>query len=212
MLVLAYLVLGFATLNTLSGFVGVWLHLMPMRPCLDVTIRDASLWCRLLHAYLSHFSLHVMILLTMLVYATSLLFMHLYTLVYMFMYESWLLVCRIYFNTMMLWTPDPNLHLSLMDTPFCLLSCLFTFCLFVCFLACLPPHLFARILVSMFAMSITTICFMPFPTLSALFSFIACLLVSCLCLCMYTHGVRTHGARARFPRRKQKGMGASMSI
>ena len=42
MLVLASLVLGFATLDALSGFVVLWLHLMPMRPCLDVTIWDAS--------------------------------------------------------------------------------------------------------------------------------------------------------------------------
>ena len=37
MLVLASLVLGFAMLDALSGFVVVWLHLTPMRPCLDVT-------------------------------------------------------------------------------------------------------------------------------------------------------------------------------
>ena len=36
-LVLASLVLGFATLDTLNGFVVVWLHSMPMRPCLGVT-------------------------------------------------------------------------------------------------------------------------------------------------------------------------------
>ena len=53
MLVLASLVLGFAMLDALSGFVVVWLHLMPIRPCLDVTICDASPWCRLLRAYLS---------------------------------------------------------------------------------------------------------------------------------------------------------------
>ena len=38
MLVLASVVLGFATFGTLSGFVVVWLHLMLMRPCLDVAI------------------------------------------------------------------------------------------------------------------------------------------------------------------------------
>ena len=42
MLVLASLVLGFATLDALSGFVVLWLHPTPMRPCLDVTIWDAS--------------------------------------------------------------------------------------------------------------------------------------------------------------------------
>ena len=62
--------------------------------------------------------------------------MHLYMLVYMFMHESFLLVCHPYFNTMKLWTPDSNLHLSLTDTPFCLLTCLFAF-LLVCLLSCL---------------------------------------------------------------------------
>ena len=33
----------------------MWLYLMPMRPCLDVTAWKASPWCRLLHAYLSLF-------------------------------------------------------------------------------------------------------------------------------------------------------------
>ena len=42
MLVLASLVQGFATLDTFSGFVVMRLHPMPMRPCLDVTIWDAS--------------------------------------------------------------------------------------------------------------------------------------------------------------------------
>ena len=38
MLVLSSLVLGFAMLDALSGFVVVWLHPTPMRPCLDITI------------------------------------------------------------------------------------------------------------------------------------------------------------------------------
>ena len=42
MLVLASLVLGFAMLDALSRFVAMKLHLMPVRPCLDVTIWDAS--------------------------------------------------------------------------------------------------------------------------------------------------------------------------
>ena len=50
---------------------------------------------------------------------------------YMSMHESCLLACRPCFNTMKLWTSDPNLHLSPTDTTFCLLSCLFAF-LFVC--------------------------------------------------------------------------------
>ena len=53
MLVLASLVLGFATLGAFSGFVVVRLLPMPMKPCLDVTIWGASPWCRFLCMYLS---------------------------------------------------------------------------------------------------------------------------------------------------------------
>ena len=42
MLVLASLVLGFAMLDAISEFMVVRLHPTPMRPCLDVTIWDAS--------------------------------------------------------------------------------------------------------------------------------------------------------------------------
>ena len=63
---------------------------------------------------------------TKLVCATHWLYMHLYMLAYMSMHESCLRVCRPYFNTMKLWTFDPNQRLSLADIIFCLLSCLFT--------------------------------------------------------------------------------------
>ena len=59
-LVLASLVLGFTMLDALSKFVVVWLHLTLTRPCLDVTIWNASTWCQLLHAYLSPFPLRAM--------------------------------------------------------------------------------------------------------------------------------------------------------
>ena len=123
-------------------------------------------------------------MLAMLVCATRWLSMHSYTLTYMSMHESCLLVCRQCFNIMKLWTFDPKLHLSLTDT---------TFCVFICFLACLlaMPIMFTR--------------FMPFHTLFASFPSIACLFVSCLCLCMNAHRAKTHGARVQFPRRKQKG-------
>ena len=75
------------------------------------------------------------VMLTMLVCATRWLSMHFYTLAYMSMHESWLLVCRPCLNTMKLSTFDPNLHLSLANTIFCLLSCLFAFSL-VCMLSC----------------------------------------------------------------------------
>ena len=79
----------------------------------------------------------------MLVRATRWLSMHLYTLAYMSMPESCLLVCHPCFNTMKLWTSDPNLHLSLTKTTICLLSCLFAFllvCLLSCFFSCHAYH------------------------------------------------------------------------
>ena len=141
-------------------------------------------------------------MLAMLVHATCWLFMHLYMLAHMSMHESCLLVCRPCFNTMKLWTFDPNLHLSLADTIFCFLSCLFAFLLailLVCLLACLLTSLFLRFpcLSCLSALCLFHTHFASLPS-------IACLLVSYLCLCMYTHGVRTHGARARSPKRKQK--------
>ena len=127
---------------------------------------------------------------TMLVCATRRLSLHLYMIAYISMHESCLLVCRPCFNTMKLWTLDLNLYFSLSDTPF------------VYLLACLPFYSFAYFL-AMLAMPIMLICFIPLSyTLSISFA-IACLLVSCLCLYMYTHG-----ARAQSPRRKQKGWGS----
>ena len=142
MLMLASLVLGFPMLDALSGFVVAWLHPTPMRPCLDVTIWDASPLCWLLRAYLS-FSSPCDAMLTMFVRATRWLSMHLYTLAHMFMHESCLPVCCPCFNTMKLQKFDPNLHWSLVDTTFCLLSCLFAFwlvCLLSCFFACHVYH------------------------------------------------------------------------
>ena len=119
-----------------------------------------------------------------------------YMLVYMSMHESCLLVCHPCFNTMKLWTFDPNLHLSLADTIFYVLSCLFAL-LFVCLLS----HMLRLPCPS----CLSAPC--PFHMLFVHFPSIACLLVSCLCLCMYAHGVRTLGARTRSPKYKQKGGG-----
>ena len=82
-------------------------------------------------------------MLTMLDCATRWLSMHLYMLAYMFIHESCLLVCRLCFNTMKLWSFDHNLHLSLTDATFCLLSYLFAFLLvrlLSCFFACYVYH------------------------------------------------------------------------
>ena len=150
-------------------------------------------------------------MLTMLVCATRWLSMHLYTLAYMFMHESCLLVCRPYFNIMKSWTSDPNLHLS--PHGHHLLFAFFLVRLFACFHVCLPSSLLAYLvachvsyhmlcLLRLYACLLCTHCALSMH----LFLSIACLLVSCLCLCMYTHGARTHRARARSPRHKHVDM------
>ena len=80
-------------------------------------------------------------MLTMLVYATHWLYMHLYTFACMSMHESCSLVCCPYFNTSKLWTSDLNLHLSLAYTTFCSFSCLCAFSL-VCLLSCYACHVY----------------------------------------------------------------------
>ena len=135
-------------------------------------------------------------MLTMLICAIRWLYMHLYALAYMPMHESYLLVCCPYFNTMKLWIPDQNLHFSLVDATFCLLFCLFAFSpiwLLSCFSACHVYH--AYMLYASFIYS------------THLFLSIACLLISCSCLRMYTNGEMMHEARAWSPRHKQKGQG-----
>ena len=111
-------------------------------------------------------------MLVILVCATHWLSTHLYMLVYMFMHESCLLVCCPCFNTMKLWASDPNLHLSLADTTFCL-----HLALFVCLFVCLPVFSFCAPCLSyllshaMLAMSIMFICFMPLSHALCIFSF-----------------------------------------
>ena len=83
--------------------------------------------------------------------------MHLYTLAFMSMHESCLLVCRSCFNTMKLWTFDPNLHLSPVDTTFC------------CLLTCLPSHLFACLpFSSLVCLSCCLSCLLPYAMLALL--------------------------------------------
>ena len=108
-------------------------------------------------------------MLIMLVYATHWLFMYLYTLAYMFMHESCLLVCHPCFSTMKSWTFDPNLHLSLVDTPFCVFSLLVCpICLLVSFLAfvtCYACHIYLACLLCILML------------LSTFFPSVVCLLV-----------------------------------
>ena len=152
-------------------------------------------------------------MLTMFFCATHWLSIYLYMLSYMFMHESCLLVCHPYFNTMKSWTSDPNLHLSPVDTTFCFPFCFFVFYL-VCLLAC-PFAFLLSCLTLIFACHVShhMLCLPYLSCLSAytlcalsmhLFLSIAYMMVSCSCLCMYTHGARTHGAKARSSKHKQK--------
>ena len=91
------------------------------------------------HLGIHHHDANCNDMLTMLVCTTCWLSLHPYTLAYMSMHKSYVLVCHPCFNIMKLWTFDPNLHLSLSNTTFCLPSCfvcLFVY-LFACFLVCL---------------------------------------------------------------------------
>ena len=103
-------------------------------------------------------------MLTMLDCATCWLSMHLYMLAYMFMHESCLLVCHPCFNTIKLWTFDHNLHLSLTETTFCLLSYLFAFVLvrlLSCFFACYVYHaylLYASFICSLHLFLLLLVC------------------------------------------------------
>ena len=119
----------------------------------------------------------------------------------MSMHESYLLVCRPYFNTMMLWTLDPNLHLSPADTTFCLFLCFFPF-LLICLLSplvvCPYPYFYACHIYLACSLFILLLLCSHFPSLLVCW-------FSCFCLFMYTYGARTHGARAWSLRCKQKG-------
>ena len=82
--------------------------------------------------------------------------------------------------------------------------------LFVCPFACLSSFLFACSLAFLFLClpclsHLFALCL--FYMLFASFPSIACLLVSFVCLCMYTHGAWMLGDMAQSPRRKRKGRG-----
>ena len=102
-------------------------------------------------------------MLAMLVYATHWLYMLLYTLAYLSIHKSCLLVCRPCFNIMKLWRFDPNLHLSLTDTTFCSFFCLFAFSL-VCLPSCYTCLVYHAYLFYAFSY---TLCIFPFHCLFA---------------------------------------------
>ena len=158
---------------------------------------DAWPWCRLLCAHLSPFLLCVMIRLPCLLchllafYASLHAYLHVH---------AWVLLASV--SPMLQHTKVMNIWSKPTFVPrgYHLLFAFLFVCLFACYLAYLPSCLFARML----AMSTCLSALCLFHTLFAHFPSIACLLVSCLCLCMYTHGARTLRARARSLGHKQK--------
>ena len=159
---LASLVLSFATLDAFSGFVVAWLHSTPMRPCLDETIWDASPWCWLLCSYHSPFPLRAMICFPSLFVPP--VGLHAYSHVH-----AWVLFASVLsmlqHNEVM--DIDPNLHLSLVDTIFCMPSFLFA-----CLLASLFVCLLVRLLILLLVMSPAT-CYACFAYMFVCFTPIA---------------------------------------
>ena len=166
-LVLASLILGFSMLDALSGFMVVWLHLTPLRPCLDATTWEASPDVGLLRVHPSLFrftqwyACHACLRHSLAFYASLHACLHVHTWVLLASMSSVL-----QHNEVMDIRSKPTFVPREHHLLFAFWLCLFVF------------------------------------LLSRLFLHLACLLVSCLYLCMYTRGARMHGPRARSPRHK----------
>ena len=171
---LASLIIGFAMLDPLSRFVVVWLHTTLMRPCLDVTIWDASPWCWLLHAYLSPFSLRAMICLPCL-FMPPVGFLCIFTILFTWSCMSLACQCVVHASTQWNYGHLIQTYICPSRTP-----------PFVCFLACFSSHLFAHFLVSLLAMSTTLNCFMPLSYALCIFSF-HCMSAGFLSLPLHVH-------------------------
>ena len=166
---------------------------MPMRPCLDVTIWGASPWCWSLCAYSSLFrsvrwyAYHACLCHSLASCASLHACLHVH---------AWDLLASVL--SMLQHNEAMDIQSKLAFVPRghhllfnLLLVCLFTY-LFTSLFLCLPC-----------LSCLSALC--PFHRHFASFPSIACLLVTCLCLCMYTHGARMLRARAQSPKRKQKG-------
>ena len=184
--------------------VAVWLRLTPMRPCSDVTTWDTSLWCRLLNAYLSFcrslrwYACHACL------HHPLAFYVSLYTCLHV---HAWVLLASVSSKLQHNEAMDIRSKPTFVPCGHHLLFVFLLVYLFACLLVVLPVCLLVYLLASLFLClpclsCLSVLCL--FHTFFAPFPFIACLLVSCLCTCMYTYGARTHGARAQSPRRKQK--------
>ena len=212
MLVLASLVLGFATFGALSGFMVVWLHSTPMRPYLDVAIWDASPWCRLLRAHLSPFPLHAIIAYHAFLCHLLALCASLHACLHV---HAWVLLVSVSSILQHNEAMDNRSKPTFVPRGHHLLFAILLVypLLVVCYLACLPLCSYVCSHPVCYACHCHLVCsFCALLLLSMHLSFsIARLLISCLCLYIYTYRARTHGARARSPRRRQKGRGCKLA-
>ena len=175
MLVLASLVLGLSMFVDLHKLDLMWLHSTPMRPCSDVMHRhDAGFFGHTfpLFHFVQWYTYHACLCHPLVFCASLHACLHIH---------AWVLLASVL--SMLQHNEVMDIRSKPTFTPHRhhLLS---AFCLFACFLA------------SLLVMPIMLVRFMLFHMLFTSFPSIACLLVSCICLCMYTHGARMHGVRA----------------
>ena len=161
-LVLASLVIGFAMFGAFCGLDLVWLHPTPMRPCLDVTIWEASPDAGLLRAYPFFFhsaqcyAYHACLCHSLAFYASLHACLHVHAWVLLANVSSILQhnkVLDIRSKPTFVPLQTPSLVCLLSYLLVCLIPCLFAFkfaCLSCC-LSCLLPHVIAS-LVCLFAL------------------------------------------------------------
>ena len=189
MLVLASLILDFTTLDALSGFVVAWLHLTPVRSCLDVAIWDASPWCRLLRACLSLFhsvrwyTCHACLCHPLDFFASLHACLHVH---------AWVLLANVSSMLQHIEVVDIRSKPTFVPRGHHLLFA-FLLCLFVCLFVCLPAFSFVcasclsyLLPYAMLTMSIMFIYFMPLSYALCIFS-LYCLSVGFLSLPLHVH-------------------------
>ena len=198
--------------DALSRFVVVWLHLTPMWPYVDVTIWDASPWCRLLHAYLPLFhstqwySCHAYLCHLLAFYASLHICSHVH---------AWVLLASessmLQHNEIMVIQPKttfvPRGHHLLY--PF-LIVCLFS-CLLVILLFCLLAHLLASLFLCLPCIScLSALCLFTY-SLHPFLPLLVCWFLVFAFACTHMEGgcmELGHG----FLGISKKGVGASMLI
>ena len=190
MLVLASLVLGFAMFGALSGFGVMWLHSMPMRPCLDVTIWEVSPWCRLLRAHLSLFSLRATIAYRAFLCHPLALCASLHACLHI---HAWVLLVSV--SSMLQHNKAMDIRSKPIFIPhghYLLFACLFTLCLLL--LSCLSTPLLICLLTScMLCLSLLS-CLLVLHPFAIIYAFLPfhCSFTGFLSLPLHVHMERGH--------------------